>query len=176
MTTSTTGMQRRSDSNRFAPAAFTLVELILVMVLLTTLLVLAAPSLSRSFRQHNLEQEAARLLAMTEYGRDEAVSQGVPTTVWIDPVTGSFGVEAQTGYAADETRRKEYRLSADVHFDLSQALVVQGGLVDAVQFDPDGTPDPTSMVAIRIVDKSNSAVTLTRTADGWSYEIVKEMP
>ena len=54
------------------------------MALLCVILGVAAPSLSRSMRQRNLTQEAARLLAATEYARDEAISRGVPMAVWID--------------------------------------------------------------------------------------------
>ena len=46
---------------------FTLVELIIVMTLLAIVAALSVPSLSRSMRQRNLDEEATRLLALTEY-------------------------------------------------------------------------------------------------------------
>src|ERR1051325_1837454 len=99
MTTSRIGMRRRNDMAARPAPGFTLVELILVMALLATLMALAAPSLSRSMRQRNLSQEATRFVALTESARDEAVSQGVPMVVWIDPVGGRFGMGPKTGYA-----------------------------------------------------------------------------
>src|SRR4051812_32393951 len=87
----------RSD-NPTHSSGFTLVELILVMVLLTVIVGFAAPSLARSMRQRNLAGEAARFLAATEYAREEAVSQGVPMTVWINAETQRFGVEPKSGY------------------------------------------------------------------------------
>ena len=154
-------------------SAFTLVELILVMAILATILALSAPSLSRSFKQRNVDQEATRLLALTEYARDEAVSQGVPMSVWIEPNSGRFGVAVKDGYAGDASREKTYELPQDVHFELSQAATGQNGHVDAAEFAPDGTLDTDSIEAVRIVDTSNSAVSLAQDDDGWGYEIVK---
>src|SRR5437868_4204065 len=113
MTTSPIGMQKDNPT----ATGFTLVELILVMVLLTVVAAFAAPSLSRSMRQRNLAGEAARFVAATEYARDEAVSQGVPMTVWIDPSSQRFGVEAKTGYDASLTRDRDFVLNPDTHFE-----------------------------------------------------------
>ena len=101
-------------------AAFTLVELILVMVVMVTILAFVAPTLGRSFKQRGLDEQAVRMLALTEYGRDEAISEGVPTQVWIDPISGNFGVEAVPGYPDREIRTKQYSLPADVHFELAK--------------------------------------------------------
>ena len=170
MTTSPIGMQRNGDNAR---VAFTLVELILVMAIMITLLALAVPTLLSSFRQHNLDQEAARLLALTEYGRDEAVSQGMPMMVWINPTTGHYGVKEKTGYSGSETRRKEFCLNPDIHFNLTQATATAQGVVNAVELTPDGSPDPASISKMGLLDRFNAAVSVSQTADGWGYEIVK---
>ena len=90
---------QRNNPSPIAPG-FTLIELIFVMALLTVVVGFAAPSLARSMRQRNLDGEATRLLAATEYARDEAVSQGVPMTVWINPDTQRFGVEPKPATTA----------------------------------------------------------------------------
>ena len=59
-------------------AAFTLVELLLIMALLVVVLAVAAPMLSSSMRGHGLNGEAVRFVALTEFARSEAISQGVP--------------------------------------------------------------------------------------------------
>lgn len=160
--------------NNNAEPAFTLVELIIVMAVLTTLMAIVAPSLSRSFRQRNLDQEATRLLALTEYGRGEAVSQGVPAVVWIDPDKGLFGVETAEGYTANTIREKQFALSTDLHFEAEKSNVLPDGRVMAVKFEPDGSPDTSAIGSMRIVDRNNASVLLELAADGWSYEIVKE--
>jgi len=166
-------MPTRNDSAR-ASQAFTLVELILVMALLATLLAVSAPLLSRSFKQRALDQEATQLLAATEYARDEAVSQGVPMSVWIDVPNGACGVQAQIGYEGDASREKTWFLPPDVRFDSIEAATDQNGHVIAAQFDPDGTLALESLDSIRLIARTNESITLTQTEDGWGYEIVKE--
>ena len=166
-------MRTGNDNVRFS-RAFTLVELILVMGILATLLALAAPSLSRSFGQHDLDQEATRLLALTEYGRDEAVSQGIPMVVWIDPRSGSFGVEAKSGFDGDESRKKGYSLGRNSHFEVDSATVGPDGQVEVAEFAPDGTLDASSLDSVSIVSRSDAVVSVSQTDDGAAYEIVKE--
>lgn len=163
----------------FHPAAFTLVELVLVMALLVTLLALAVPSLARSLRQRNLEQEAARLLALTEYGRDEAASNGVPVVVWVNPETGHFGAEVKKGFDVDAVRAKEFTFNGEgMRFDSPDGGVaspVQGHGFNVAEFAPDGTLDPASVAKLRITDASHrAAISLVQTTDGYGYEINKE--
>ena len=170
--------------------AFTLVELILVMALLVVFMALVVPDVARSLRQRNLEQEAARLLALTEYGRDEAAGQGVPMDVWIDPANRLFGVEPKAGYIGSTARARTFRLNDDMHFDpVSGGVTVQPGTgagvatppgqsahggITAAEFAPDGTLDPTSVASIRIADRKGAGVSVTQTADGYGYQIVKD--
>ena len=163
---------QKSNPTR-AALGFTLVELIFVMALLTIVAALAAPSLSRSMRQRNLDGEAARFLAATEYARDEAVSQGVPMTVWIDPAAQRFGVEPKTGYEGSTTRDREFAVNPDVQFEIP-IVATKGGVIEAVEFQPDGSPGTSSLDSVRLVDRFKSALTVARTSDGWSYEIIKE--
>ncbi len=169
--------QHRITLRRALTHGFTLVELILVMGLLTTLLAFAAPSLSRSLRQRGLDGEATRLLALTEYARDEAASLGVPLVVWIDTETRHYGVDAKAGYAADGLRRKDYTLNADVSFEAINDATGGGQAgrgVNAVEFEPDGTMDSSSVTRVRLVDRFKSSLALVKTADHYGYEIVKD--
>ncbi len=149
------------------------------MALLVTLLALAVPSLSRSMRQHNLEQEAARLLALTEYGRDEATAQGVPVVVWMNPDEGRYGVEVKKGFDADAVHAKEYALNGDgLRFDPPEngvASPVQGHGFNLAEFAPDGVLDPASVAVVRITDAAHhAAIRLAQTTDGYGYQIDKE--
>ena len=152
---------------------FTLVELIIVMTLLAIVAALSVPSLSRSMRQRTLDEEATRLLALTEYGRDEAVSQGVPMIVWIDAKSQRYGVEPKAGFDSDDTRAREYDMNTDVQVELDKAATT-GGIVEAMEFAADGSLTAASVDSVRLVDRFNSAITVSRTTDGWSYELVKE--
>lgn len=155
------------------PPGFTLVELIIVMTLLALITGLVLPSLSRSIRARNLKDEAVRFVAATEYGRDEAVSQGVPMTVWVDPATQRFGVSAKAGYDGVEARNREFTLNPDIHFEVTGATA-GGGMVDVVEFAPDGAPGTAALETVQMADRFDSTVTIARTNDGWGYEVVKE--
>lgn len=170
-------MLTRNPNEKFKFRGFTLLELILVMTLMVVIVSFIAPSLAHSFRQRGLDQEAVRVLAMTEYGRDEAVSTGIPTQVWIDPNSGSFGVEAAPGYTDNTITPKQYTLPDNFHFDTgsSSKQTTQEGYIEVIGFDPDGAPtDQTGMDSVRILDQENNSVLLSLTDDGWGYEIVKE--
>jgi prepilin-type N-terminal cleavage/methylation domain-containing protein len=191
--TSTTGITPsiRSRASQRAWLAFTLLELIIVMAVLTVLLALAAPSLSSSLRGHNLEQAGAQVLAITEYGRDEAISQGVPMDVWINPANGQFGVAAKAGFPGDAARLKQYTLQPGMRFDAAASPgaagvatassgnttappVATGQGLNVAEFQADGTLDPSSNPTIRILGRANSAVAITETSDGYGYELQKE--
>ena len=154
-------------------SGFTLVELIIVMTLLAIVAALAVPSLSRSMRQRNLDEEATRLLALTEYARDEAVSQGVPMIVWIDAKAQRYGIKPKAGFDSDDTRAREYDMNPDVQVEIDKAAV-SGGIVEAMEFGADGALATSSVETVRLVDRFKSAINVSRTTDGWSYELVKE--
>jgi type II secretion system protein H len=167
-------MLLRNKHIRQAPA-FTLIELIIVMAVLATVLAIVVPSLVRSFQERHLGEEADRLLALIEYGRDEATSQGVPMVIWIDSEKGDFGLDAATGYTASQASIKQYSLEDGVRFDsVKSSANTKDGHAIFVQFSPDGSPDPSDVDSVRIVDRSNSSLALARTTDGWDYEIIKE--
>ena len=142
------------------------------MALLATILALSVPALSRSMRARALGQDALRFLALTEYARDEAESQGVPMSVWINPAAGRFGAQSNITYGGTQVRDKDYALDGDVHFDATNAAA-DHGVVTAATFAPDGNMDPASLASVRLVGRDNSVITVRRTADQWGYEIVK---
>ena len=148
------------------PPAFTLVELILVMALLAVVMAMAAPALGRSMRARYLADEARRFLALTEYARDESLSQGLPISVWINPATGQFGAETKGGYPGDARRDRRFELNPDVHFELSDATA-KSGVVQAVEFAADGLPEVTSVDSLRLVDRFAAAYTIALTSDAW---------
>jgi Tfp pilus assembly protein FimT len=143
------------------------------MAVLALVLALSAPSLARSMRQRNLEAEAARLLAATEYARNEAVSQGVPMVLWIDEKTRSFGIEAKTGFLGDSTRAREFTLHPDVEIALEKTIG-RNAKVQPIEFAPDGAPATTNVETVALKDRFASTMTIARTSDGWGYEILEE--
>src|SRR5687767_2693361 len=87
----------RSDKPVAQPgrAAFTLIELILVMTILIVVLSVSGPSLVSFFKGRTLDSEARRFLALTRYGQSRAISEGVPISLWIDPKEKKYGLEIE---------------------------------------------------------------------------------
>jgi prepilin-type N-terminal cleavage/methylation domain-containing protein len=56
--------------------AFTLLELILVMIILCTVLAMAAPTLRGFFSSHQLNDVAEQILVMTRYAKIQSVFEG----------------------------------------------------------------------------------------------------
>jgi prepilin-type N-terminal cleavage/methylation domain-containing protein len=152
---------------------FTLIEFVLVMALLATLMAVAAPSLARSLRQRNLDQEALRFLALTEHARNEAVSRGVPMIVWIDPQSGRFGLEPKPGHLLVEPRRVEYELGPDISFDLQRPASLSHATA-VIEFGPDGSLAWTSLHVVRLLDRRQTGLWIVRGTNDWGYEILKE--
>lgn len=152
-------------------AAFTLVELILVMAILAIVMAVSAPALSRSMRGRALEQEAARFHALTLFARNEAVSEGAAMAIWIDPATQRYGLEPKTDYGGHVIRR-EYAIDPDIQVQLVAQTTV--GDHQAIEFTPGGQPGLHSIEAVRFTDRSGSSRLITRREDGAGYEIAKE--
>src|SRR5690242_2199653 len=79
-------------------SAFTLIELILVMTVLTIAVSLTAPALANFFRGRSLDSEARKMLALTRLGQSRAISEGIPMNLWFDSVGGAYGLEAEPTY------------------------------------------------------------------------------
>ncbi|HEX4643983.1 MAG TPA: prepilin-type N-terminal cleavage/methylation domain-containing protein, partial [Verrucomicrobiae bacterium] len=103
--TSQTGNNPISRSNDARPRrAFTLIELILVMAVLTIAVALVTPILSRFFGGRSVDSEVSRFVALTRYGQSRAVSEGVPMMLWIDVRNGSYGLKQETGYTDNDPK------------------------------------------------------------------------
>ena len=143
----------RSRSGCDRQDAFTLIELILVLAVLSVVFALAAPTLSRFFRGQTLEEEGQRLLALTRYGQSRAASECLPMVLWMNPADGTYGVRVQDGYNAGDARSQtsygtgnSSGVGKDVRFQLSDRLrfeLEQGGRIQnqtaTIRFAPDGS-------------------------------------
>lgn len=180
------GRQQRSLESE---AAFTLIELILVMALLVIVIGLAAPSLSRFMSGRSLDQEATRFIALTRYGQSQAVSEGVPTILWVDEKTGSYGLRQESGLNAAQWQSSmqgpqqrnrlrsedpwQYQLGKDLNFELDRTTALTNGLA-SIRFEPDGTIDEGALGMLVIEGKNQDSVPIVRSRNGLSYEIAHQ--
>lgn len=140
-------------SNR---AAFTLIELILVMVMMVVTMAVVFPSLKGFFHGRNLDNEARQFLSLTHYGQSRAIAEGLPVELWIDPKADSYGLQSLGGYTETDTNPMVYTAAQGVQIAFSappslltrsnywtQATPFAGGQVK-IRFQPDGFISDTS--------------------------------
>jgi len=73
-------------------------------------------------------------------------------TIWIDPFTQHFGVEPKTGYDGAENRDREFTVDPDIHFE-DDGRDAKNGMIEAVEFGPEGTPATSSIESVRLMDR-----------------------
>ena len=98
-------------------SGMTLIELILVMGLLAVVLGISAPVLSGFVKGRKLQEEARRFLALTRYGRSEAISRGVCMELRIDMDARKYGIYPQVEYGSGAR--------PPVEFDLPEGFSVE---------------------------------------------------
>jgi len=88
---------RQSNSPRRTRAGFTLIELILVMLIMTIVLAMVAPSLSGFGAGRQAEYAGAQLMSVAHWAREQAVSEGRVYRLNFNPSTRTYQVTAQVG-------------------------------------------------------------------------------
>src|SRR5262245_1918099 len=180
----------RADRELVAPnraRAFTLIEVVLVMALLTVVLAIAFPSLRSFFRGRNLDSEARRFLALTRYAQSRAVSEGVPMVLWIDAKQRAYGLQAQAGYLDEDDKAVEFELDETLEFKVTTPLVRPtsmqrnetasiAGNLPAIRYSPDGFIGPTSPDEVIIRQGDEDAVVFAPNANRLNYEIQPTRP
>src|ERR1035441_2955091 len=174
---------------------FTLIELILVMALLTIVISLTAPKLSRFFHGRTLDSEARRLLALTRSGQSRAVSEGMPMDLWVNTGQGTFGLEAEPSYDTSDSKAVDFTLDGGLQLEVVNKLVVAPAntvtmnraqrvstasvsrinLVHAnlptIRFLPDGSIGEASPQMLHLASSDGGSLWLAQERDGLSYEI-----
>lgn len=93
------GRLARVADRRKPAAGFTLLELILVMVLICTVLAMAAPSLRGFFASRQTADAAAQIVALAQFARAQAAAEGRTYRLNLDTESGKYWLTAQTGGA-----------------------------------------------------------------------------
>jgi type II secretion system protein H len=186
---SPTGSKRSRPAAGFPAArAFTLIELLLVMALLTIVISISVPSLSNFFRGRNLDSEARRLLSLTRHGQSRAVSEGIPMVLWVDVENRTYGLEQEPGWDETDGKAVNLKLDENLKVEVTRTNVTRSLLATAsplrnntatdtrqnlpsIHFLPDGSISEESLPGIRILDKDGASVFLGQSQNRLHYEI-----
>ena len=149
--------------DRRTRGAFTLLELIAVLVLISTVLAIAAPSLRGFVHGRQTSDTAARILALTHLARSRAISRGSVHRLNIDAEARTYWLTAQEGGAFVELETdhgRVFELPVGVAIALDEATfqspvgsarpVESEEEVPYVQFYPDGRCDPVTIELIGV--------------------------
>jgi prepilin-type N-terminal cleavage/methylation domain-containing protein len=188
------GLRVSAFGFRRESSAFTLIELILVMAILTMAVSMTAPTLSNFFRGRTLDSEARRLLAMTHGGQNRAVSEGIPMNLWVDPDKKLVGLDAEPSYETVDPNAVEFELDSGVQIEVIKTATITptvtklglGSITSTasvpsaklthpglatIRFLPDGTISDTSPQKLRLSGRDGASVWIALAQDKLSYEI-----
>jgi type II secretion system protein H len=176
---------REDRGRRGSNSAFTLIELVVVMVLLGIAAALVAPHMGSFFQGRILNSEARRLLALTRYGQSRAVAEGVPVLLWIDSKRSTYGLVTQSASSEPDDRASTFTIDSTLTIeaaapnplpaseDTDERLGAPDGL-PAIRFMPDGFFDEASVSRIVIRQGAQAALQIAPTANRLGYEILPE--
>ena len=177
--TSRTG-NRRSSGAPGRTGAFTLIELILVMAVLSVVISLGAPTLARFFRGRALDEEGQRLLAVTRYGQSRAVSEAVPIILWMKAADGTYGLRVQEGYTgtgggsgspSGTGKDVKFQLADRLHFALSRVGRIQNQEA-TIRFAPNGAIDEdSSLQRVEIRQDDGDSIAIVESDNKMNYVI-----
>jgi Tfp pilus assembly protein FimT len=149
----------------------TLLELILVLVILSTVLAMAAPSLRGFFASRRIDDAAAQILALTQWARSQAISEGVVYRLNFDTRDGTYWLTAQKAGAFDplETELGQvYTLPKDVELELED--LEQEDKEVFLAFTPYGT---VTAGVVRLMDRRGRAVEVSSPTVTEPFSIVE---
>jgi type II secretion system protein H len=171
---------------------FTLIELILVMAILTIAVSITAPTLANFFRGRTLDSEARQLLALTRQGQSRAVSEGIPTELWLDAAQNKYGLEIEPSYEKDDAKKEDFDLDKNLQMKVvslnigaSRANGSFGQRTDStrnpvpshhpdiprIRFLPDGSISEDSPQAVQLLGLDNSSISLMLSRSRLTYEL-----
>lgn len=145
---------RRTSSVRGA----TLLELIFVMVIICSVLAMAAPSLRGFFGSRKTSQAASQMLALMKKAHSQAIADGRVYRFNLDIDAGTYWLTAEEGGVFEHLYSEFGRI-----FTLPDGTVAcwvddsREDDRDCIEFYPDATTEPTT---VRLIDRRGKVVDL----------------
>lgn len=149
----------------------TLLELILVMVILSTVLAMAAPSLRGFFASRRSEDTAAQILALTQLARSQAISEGIIYRLNFDAQERTYWLTAQQAGAFEPLETefgRVFELPKDIEVELEGLRQEDRDVF--LEFTPYGT---VTAGTVRLVDRRGGAIEITCPTVTESFSIVE---
>ncbi|OHB76244.1 MAG: hypothetical protein A2Z25_05950 [Planctomycetes bacterium RBG_16_55_9] len=151
--------------------AFTLLELILVMVILSTVLAMAAPSLRGFFGSRKTHDEAAQILSLTQFARSQAISEGIVYRLNFDTNKRTYWLTSQQAGVFEKLRTEfgyVFTFPIDITVELEDVGKEDNEMFLA--FTPQGT---VTAGTLRLIDRRGLVLEITCPTITESFSIVE---
>jgi type II secretion system protein H len=159
------------DTSQRGTRGFTLLELILVMVILSTVLAMAAPSLRGFFTSRQTHDTAAQILALTQLARSQAISEGILYRLNFDTRERTYWLTAQRAGVFEKLTTgfgQIYTLPKDMNVELEELDEEEDDVF--LEFTPQGT---VTAGTVRIIDRRGRAIEVTCPTATESFSVVE---
>lgn len=151
--------------------AFTLLELILIMIILCTVLAMAAPSLRGFFSSRQLNDITEQILAMTRYAKVQSVFESRYYRVNFDPQQRLYWISSrrESQYQRlDSNFGNLYSIPADIDITFDNVSYENG--LYYFEFNPEGY---SKEAAVRLKDNQDTIQEVVCYSPAENYEIVE---
>ena len=151
--------------------AFTLLELILIMIILCTVLAMAAPSLRGFFTSRQLNDMTEQILAMTRYAKVQAVFESRYHRVNFDPYQRFYWISSlrESQYERlDNNFGNLYSIPAEIDVSFDNVSYENG--VYFFEFNPEGY---SREAAVRLKDNRDNIREVVCYSPAENYEVVE---
>ena len=162
-----------TGKRRAGRAAFTLIELTLVLALLIVAVGVGAPMLGRTSRAVAVESEAHRVVALIERARSEALARAAPARAWLDPDARRGGWEMLPGFDDESAGGTTLRLRDDIacHVSAAPAASTATSGLTVAEFDPDGEIIEGTAAVVTVFGARGEGLTVRPAPDGWTFGV-----
>ena len=165
-------MSRKEGKRLFSGGAgFTLLELILVMVIISTILAMAAPSLRGFFSSRKIHDAASNILSLIRYARSQAITEGSNYKLNFDSDNGYYWLTVNQG-GVDNYLNNEFGRRFLLPDDTSVKLVKEdnpNGNEKYVVFYPQGLAEGGT---ITLTDRRGDVIEILSPSPAETYHIV----
>jgi Tfp pilus assembly protein FimT len=151
-------IQFRGGESRAQRWAFTLMELLLVLVIITLMVATAAPRLAAFAMGRKADDMAMTVISLTRYARSQAVSEGRAYRLNVDAAGGDIWLTAQSDgeyVAPPNDYGKHYPMPDGVKLDTDIAPKPDGGTY--ITFSPSGRGEAAQ---IRLTNSAGKTITV----------------
>ena len=153
-------------------SGFTLLELILVMVIISTVLAMAAPSLRGFFSSRKIHDAAANILSLVRYARSQAISEGMTYRLNFNAEKGVYWLTSNRDGAfsvLDNEFGREFLLPDDTAVALEKEDDKKK-TETYITFFPQGIAE---CATITLTDRTGEVIKILSPSPAEAYRIIK---